>query len=907
MGQGLSYKDAAALLGKWDHPLIEALNRTVGGFLLGAAPLAPDVLRWFGAKNEFIKLSTELSDKLLDRRQRLSRFERTQRIEAAHTVIVFASFYDAFTDFELPQPIASVHLTRDEQIRIATRDPKEPENALRQLLDTAVYPPSIFRSFEQNAKQIETHYTSWATTLRVFFRKLAVWDELQEREIIQIEHVLKIELPKSAMERYRSNYLQLAKDCPEFKAWSDIVAQGAIHQEIDGVSLALHSLRSTLQSFIEEVSERTSDSLTATNLSHLKEPILELDEAYNDFRAPLLKDAYIEPRYRFGVIGQDSSVSDSLASFIKGRDALHSFFTAYFTSSDSLSGPLAILGQPGAGKSTLAKMIAAQLPSDQYITVRIPLRSISAQLSVQEKVESAVLLQTGERIAWPNFREAYPDRTAVVIFDGYDELIQATGSDNSNLINELIEFQQRELLLGRPTCVLVTSRVAFAARLAHRSAVNALALEPFTDLEIRQWVREWNRDNQPFFAARGINPLRTEDLLRMQNMAEQPLMLAMLSVYDLDDNALSSRLSALGGQASIIEALLYDFCAREIIKENPQMDPTKLPERSLRELDLLSVAAIGMLSRGSLWISAQDFQTDLFDLGFVPDMTRADLNRSLSDRVSESELAIGRFYFVYAASAIDIGGEKSSYEFLHSVLGEYLVTHLIKRVLGLNEHRAVEPLPKVLSEAGIDTLISWVPISMQSAVIPLLREAGGQLGVEETSRAAATLMQRWRALSDVGAIIDSGYAPTRQSITRRRAMLSVNLVLLTLALTGSISSELLFPHIDDPVDPWRSEVLIWKSQLTPSEWQSVVDLLYLERTWQDGCRAFSLSFHDQSKEPTKPDAGWVLGLSRKVLVNDGWTLRPYPRKGDFDDRERNLLCDRHLDLVAAEYTYEPPD
>jgi len=58
----------------------------------------------------------------------------------------------------------------------------------------------------------------------------------------------------------------------------------------------------------------------------------------------------------------------------------------------------------------------------------------------------------------------------VVLLDGFDELLQATGVSQSDYLLKLARFQQREADQGRPVIVLVTSRTAVADRVRYPTA-----------------------------------------------------------------------------------------------------------------------------------------------------------------------------------------------------------------------------------------------------------------------------------------------------------------------------------------------------------------------------------------------------------------------------------------------------
>jgi hypothetical protein len=52
----------------------------------------------------------------------------------------------------------------------------------------------------------------------------------------------------------------------------------------------------------------------------------------------------------------------------------------------------------------------------------------------------------------------------MVMLDGFDELLQATGVSQSDYLEKVAEFQRREADQGRPVAALVTSRTAVADR-----------------------------------------------------------------------------------------------------------------------------------------------------------------------------------------------------------------------------------------------------------------------------------------------------------------------------------------------------------------------------------------------------------------------------------------------------------
>jgi hypothetical protein len=52
-----------------------------------------------------------------------------------------------------------------------------------------------------------------------------------------------------------------------------------------------------------------------------------------------------------------------------------------------------VLGQPGAGKSLLARVLAPRMPPNDVLTVRVPLREVLADAVLQTQIEQALRAQ----------------------------------------------------------------------------------------------------------------------------------------------------------------------------------------------------------------------------------------------------------------------------------------------------------------------------------------------------------------------------------------------------------------------------------------------------------------------------------------------------------------------------------
>ena len=125
----------------------------------------------------------------------------------------------------------------------------------------------------------------------------------------------------------------------------------------------------------------------------------------------------------------------------------------------------------------------------------------------------------------------------MVLLDGFDELLQATGVSQTDYLRKVAEFQDREADQRRPVAVLVTSRTAVADRAQPVPGMVVARLEPFREAQISQWLGVWNDTNAAGFAARA-GTLAPQTALAHAELASQPLLLLLLALYDADGNPL---------------------------------------------------------------------------------------------------------------------------------------------------------------------------------------------------------------------------------------------------------------------------------------------------------------------------------------------------------------------------------
>jgi transposase len=410
----------------------------------------------------------------------------------------------------------------------------------------------------------------------------------------------------------------------------------------------------------------------------LQRPIAAAGDVPDGLVIPALAAGYVSPAYRSTWASPSSRLDQE--PWWAGhpvQDDLQGFMVRYLTSAQAVTSPLVILGQPGSGKSVLTKILAARLPARDFLAIRVELREVPADADLQSQIEYAIRDATGEALSWPALARTAGDALPVVILDGFDELLQATGIGQTDYLEQITRFQEREADEGRPVAVIITSRTAVAdrARLPP-GGIAALRLEPFSIAQVRSWLATWNGLNVAHLQSRGLRPLPVEAVTRQPDLASQPLLLLLLAFYDADGNALQDEGASLG-EADLYEAIFSRFAEREVRKDHRGLAGAPLLAAVEEELLQLSVAAFAMFNRGRQWVTDDELSADLAALLGTSTTPRS--ARGFHAPPTAAQLVIGRFFFIHQAQAIRNDALLTSCEFLHATFGEFLVARLITR------------------------------------------------------------------------------------------------------------------------------------------------------------------------------------------------------------------------------------
>ncbi|MGW5876040.1 NACHT domain-containing protein [Nocardiopsis terrae] len=826
MAKRLSYSDALKTLGKNDSEVLDLAEKVADGGL-GLVGV-PDL---FGARGALVSKGRRVLEGLGGRLRGESRLSRTERIEAAYRVLVVTTFFEAveeaLRELGAPFELKDLEITAEEQFSVFAKR-----------LDAVDYMSPADR-VNASTKTLGKNDEDVFFALTDAFVEFTLGLEVAERHgLTPQKHTvlgkLHDSVPPLARQGLDEALLRLAAEAPEFGLWLHVQEHARTRWEIGTGLDGLHRDLSALGS--GRAATRRRQELTAAYQAVLGRPVLRSDDVPAGLTLPPLRDAYIPPRGRIAQVTKsgDTPSRDEWWEQRTVQDDLQPFVAALLTHPSATERPVVILGHPGAGKSKFTEMLAAQLPPEDFLPVRVELRAVSPNAPLHVQIEEGLAADLHTSVSWRELSDDADGALPVVVLDGFDELLQATGVDRSDYLERVQEFQEKQEHMGQPVAVVLTSRTLVADRTRFPHGTTVVRLEPFDDGQVEQMLQVWNLANTGAFGSSGLSPLTADVVLRYRELAEQPLLLLMLLIYDAHDNALVRASEALS-HGELYERLLRMFARREVDKHHPGLGGRALDRAVEDELRRLEVAATAMFVRGRQSVRAEELDQDLAVL--MPEAARVPDDADLHGRIAPAHQVLGRFFFVHEARSRSTDGTNSAFEFLHATFGEYLVARMVVAVLEeLAEDRARASRRRSraahLDDGELYALASFAVYGGRDKVVAFLDELLGRLlardpGLRDELRALLLeLFQEAPFPAPNRSFAE--YEPVRLPITVRESHYTANLVILLVLLSeGPVPLEELYPaDTPDPWQVWRRTVSLWRA-LPSSQWFGLMDTVRL--------------------------------------------------------------------------------
>jgi hypothetical protein len=538
------------------------------------------------------------------------------------------------------------------------------------------------------------------------------------------------------------------------------------------------------------------------------------------------------------------------------EEDIGAYLLRYLESPYSIEAPLLILGQPGSGKSMLTEVIAGSLAYPPYTAIRVRLRDFDLGKSLMTQLEDQIYADGGGlRVDWGDFAKALDGTPPLVILDGYDELLQATGHAYASFLEEVRQLQEIQALNGQPMRVIVTSRVTLIDKVAIPRGTTAIRLEEFDQARQARWTEVWNRENASYFQRAELRPFRLPFDPRIADLARQPLLLLMLAIYDSASNELSSQPNI--DQTALYDRLLRKFIERELAKglggaayRAARETSGEVAAEVDSELARLGVAAIGMVNRQDTKIVAADLDRDLsFFQSQRPGMPTVGALR-------QADMLLGSFFFIRkSAIGSALGAFPDSvtmtYEFLHNTFGEFLAADFILRQL-LVELETIHALSAnpAMDRVLVDRLhrpeAAWLgcllhtPLFTRPVILHMIREWSRHHMGSADDRAALLaafdqlVMAHLRiALNDlaVPAARESRPSPYAEAPVRGKvAIYTVNLLLLRAHVGGEYLLEEEWLDAGRPAcGSWDGLTHLWRSWFPLESLRGLADVFTARR------------------------------------------------------------------------------
>lgn len=834
----LSYSEAIKILGRQDDR-INKLDRALGGALLAAAPFTGGAsLALLDPKSELIAWIRQLSGAAPGRIKSSTGKSHYELLEAAHSVMTLSAFFDGMQEV-LGDRYDALELTDAEKIERAGHEDGESVDLVEFRIGTISMPSSV-RGFTENLVEVKAGLERICDSTLIFAQGLRAWDEMT-RGLDLVD--LRKTVVERSLDRYKDRFVRLASDIPEFNFWiganehhSSRSLIREVGSKLDRVQADAQGAFSDLRNLLMLISGSVNPitdierKLGRVASDALKRHLWRAEKAPLGLTFPTVDEGFVSPDFKLAVSEEGARPSEyRWWQRYSERKDLATFLAHYIADPESTRSPLVILGHPGAGKTLLAEVLAARLPSNLFTPILVRLRRVDADADLHQQIESAVEATARESVAWGRMcRES--STTKVVILDGLDELIQATGVAQSGYIEKVVRFQQEEWADGYPVVPIITSRTLVMDRVRVPEGTVLIQLQEFTDRHVESWTKSWNRANlnNPSFQA-----LTPAQFLKHDELARQPLLITLLAIYLVDASVAGATDETLS-RAELYKRLLDAFISRQVRDKSP----TELgaAEQEHREAVLrrdLAVAAFAMFNRGQQFVTEHDIERDLTALSPEEgDVRRAEFG----EPVTRAGQTVAAFFFIHIAQADEHEASRArrSYEFLHATFGEYLVAEyalMILREIGNDWTKLQQRLfSSNVDDQLLRALLAHQPLFKRQPVVEFLQDLIGRLGAERIVLRNAAVDLLCAARDRRGFEQVKAYDPTSFDSVRRAAAYTSNLA--TLAI---IASEDGLRISDLPsAAKWRSAVYLWRSGLDEEGQVSVIS--HLERDDNDVVR-----------------------------------------------------------------------
>lgn len=778
---------------------------------------------------------------------------RYQQMQIAQVMLVYASYFDTLSQY-LPDENREIALSADEKWKISQagfqaylQDLKaSAQDTTPSLLNTPLALPNPTQKFSQYKQELKDFYSKLNAEFIIFFERLSFWEEIDPNQREYFSDLLD-QLPEKAVCTYDQQYFELSKEFPEFAVWANHTAHRRLETQIDvgfkRIAEALNSIAQsrensapdTLKHYQDEYADYINSPILSPNSTHSAEDIvfppkrdIFIPQAFSalSYRSPM----ELEPNATWEKAFSGEDIGQYISNILR-----HPQYGML---------PLLILGLPGAGKTLLCHMLAAQILRAEYHVIIIQLRDTNAQDTIAKQIDAQIERDFGDPCKWNDLRSAPLDKPILLIFDGYDELLQASGKTYSDYLSKIAEFQsQHERIYHIFVRCIVTSRSTLIDKASIPQNSQILRLRDFDDQRINTWSEIWNQANEQYFKSHNLKKLEIAPGGTVWELAGQPLLLLMLALYDMGGNPLQKQCNI--SRSELYYRLIRDFVVREREKDPSyhQLDPTRREAEIQNTFRNLGIAALGMYNRRKLFIQTAELSRDL---SFLAPKKAGDMNEY---SLEECDKLVGSFFFIHSSkSTAQDNTHAKAYEFLHNTFGEFLTAYcildtafsLIKRQIRDTEQGEPFSWPAKLKKDW-HVCLAYTPLFARPVVLNMLHELS-ELLAEEKQTDPASVQNALDCLlrDEIRNIITGEFFSVLNETLKMQdnplehpelmihiAAYSVNFILLRATVC---SDNFTFAKIAERSDDWEKLTHIWRYAFSEEELTALSAFLMPDRS-----------------------------------------------------------------------------
>jgi hypothetical protein len=862
-------------------------------FLPSTALVAP-ALGLLGVKNELTKLGKFLYEKITAKKDK-NNVAKMRRMEIAYGLICYTAFFEA-ADALLGSIKRSPSLGSKEKYTLSKealsrfnkrygKNEAEEENLDSGLQNLLIPMPNPLESFDSHCEKLFSLYQELSQGLLSFVEGLAFWKDLDNSERWRVQSFLNEQLPESSMEYFKAQYFQLAAKYEDFYVWSNLKEHRETRGQIKEMSeylkrhialaeagkgsfdvgfVKLSKVISAIPKQVEALkANKVLEELNKTYKGLVNLPIIEEQETTDSDDPALIFpknfEIFIPQSFKLIRYTEKERLEDEGTwKEVESRDDLGAFLLSYLSSPHSAYAPLVILGHPGSGKSLLTKILASRFISPLYIPFLVKLRDIEADDEITLQIEEQIRKDAREA-SWASLSDHLIEKFPLILLDGYDELLQASGKVFSGYLMKVQKFQEREMTVRQPVRCIVTSRITLIDKAQIPKDSVIIRLEEFDDEKRKKWISIWNSTNSQYFSRKQIKPLHLPpNNEKVTTLASQPLLLLMLALYDSDRNQLHSHSNL--DQTALYFSLIHRFVERERMKAE-EFQALSEKERKAeidREIERLGVAAIGMFNRRSLHIKSTQLNNDLafFQL-------EKEGQETGGRRLSQADIVLGSFFFIYQSKSTyksDVHQEReieSAFEFLHNTFGEFLTAEfMLRKILAetqsLSKLRKDEDLkveldrklndPNGFSPSWFVSLMN-TPLFTRPVVLEMLRE-WTKHKLLSINRKHEDFLNDFDAIisNQITRLLNSNTFPSIMTESNKTsfndhplianlAIYTINLIIIRTVLSGGsyIFDERAISQNEEGVRPWDRLSHLWRTWFSVENLNGLTAILTAER------------------------------------------------------------------------------